>query len=73
VVIDAEPTPGAWRRGSRRSEVTNGSAVLPDVDGRSTWVRRLRDLVRLSAGEADPDARHAYSRHPLRRWLRILT
>jgi hypothetical protein len=30
-----------------RSKVTNGSAVLPGVDGRSTWVRRLRDLIAL--------------------------
>ena len=28
-----------------RSRVSNGTAVLPDVDGRSTWVRRLRDLI----------------------------
>jgi hypothetical protein len=32
---------------THRSRVTNGSAVLPDVDGRSTWVRRLRDLINL--------------------------
>jgi hypothetical protein len=30
-----------------RSRITNRSAVLPDVDGRSTWVRRLRDLINL--------------------------
>jgi hypothetical protein len=30
-----------------RSRMTNGSAVLPGVDGRSTWVRRLRDLIAL--------------------------
>jgi hypothetical protein len=28
-----------------RSRISNGSAVLPGVDGRSTWVRRLRDLI----------------------------
>ena len=28
-----------------RSRVTNGSALLPGVDGRSTWVRRCRDLI----------------------------
>jgi hypothetical protein len=32
---------------TNRSRITNGSAVLPGVDGRSTWVRRLRDLVSL--------------------------
>jgi hypothetical protein len=30
-----------------RSRISNGSAVLPGVDGRSTWVRRLRDLISL--------------------------
>ncbi len=30
---------------THRSRVSNGSAVLPGVDGRSTWVRRLRDLI----------------------------
>lgn len=28
-----------------RSRVTNGSALLPDTDGRSAWSRRLRDLI----------------------------
>lgn len=27
--------------------MSNGSAVLPGVDGRSTWSRRLRDLIGL--------------------------
>ena len=27
-----------------RSRVTNGSSFLPGVDGRSTWVRRARDV-----------------------------
>jgi hypothetical protein len=30
-----------------RSRVSNGSTLLPGVDGRSTWVRRLRDLMAL--------------------------
>ncbi|MCO5157571.1 MAG: hypothetical protein M9945_12625 [Aquamicrobium sp.] len=38
-IADGKPT--------TRSRVTNGSVVLPGVDGRSTWVRRLRDLVAL--------------------------
>src|SRR6516165_6882081 len=25
--------------------ITNGSALLPDVDGRSPWVRRCKDIV----------------------------
>lgn len=28
-----------------KSAVTNGSKFLPDIDGRSTWARRARDIV----------------------------
>lgn len=42
-VADPKPT--------HRSAVTNGSSVLPGVDGRSTWVRRLRDLIALHVSD----------------------
>ena len=32
---------------THRSRVTNGSALLPGIDGRSQWARRLRDVVEL--------------------------
>jgi len=38
-----------------RSRVTNGSAVLPGVDGRSTWVRRLRDVIALHVSDLGGD------------------
>ena len=37
------PQPG--RPASQRSRITNGSALLSGVDGRSAWVRRARDLM----------------------------
>jgi hypothetical protein len=40
---------------SARSKISNGSAVLPGVDGRSTWVRRLRDLVSLHLNDLGGD------------------
>jgi len=30
-----------------RSRVSNGASILPGVDGRSVWARRLRDLIGL--------------------------
>lgn len=30
-----------------RSRITNGRVLLPSVDGRSLWARRLRDLINL--------------------------
>lgn len=35
------------RSKTNRSAVTNGSALLPGVDGRSPWARRVRDLIDL--------------------------
>ena len=29
----------------QKSRITNGSALLPGIDGRSTWVRRIKDLL----------------------------
>src|SRR5271170_739260 len=29
----------------QRSRITNGSALLPGVDGRSAWVRRCKDVI----------------------------
>lgn len=37
----------AGSKSTARSRISNGSAILPGVDGRSTWVRRLRDLIQL--------------------------
>lgn len=30
-----------------RTQITNGTKLLPDVDGRNLWVRRCRDLINL--------------------------
>jgi len=34
-------------RSKARSRVTNGRGLLPNVDGRTIWVRRFRDLIAL--------------------------
>jgi hypothetical protein len=35
----------AETKATHRSAVTNGSAILPGVDGRTSWARRLRDVM----------------------------
>ena len=32
-------------RSSQRSRITNGSALLPGIDGRSAWIRRCKDII----------------------------
>jgi hypothetical protein len=33
------------RKDPQRSRITNGSALLPGVDGRGAWVRRCKDVI----------------------------
>jgi len=35
----------AGTKPTNRSRVSNGSAILSDVDGRGVWVRRFRDVI----------------------------
>ena len=44
------PTPGQasrkpLKKAEGRSRITNGSDLLPGIDGRSNWARRFRDLL----------------------------
>ncbi len=53
--MPADSTPVAAISAASRSRISNGSAVLPGVDGRSTWVRRLRDLITLHLADLGGD------------------
>ena len=39
--------PVAGGKSTGRSKITNGSALLPGIDGRSAWVRRCKDVIAL--------------------------
>ena len=39
-----------------RARISNGSSILPGVDGRSVWVRRLRDLIGLHLSDLGGEA-----------------
>jgi hypothetical protein len=43
----ADRKPSTIYKPEARSRITNGSELLPDVDGRSSWVRRFRDVQAL--------------------------
>jgi len=45
--MSADSAPAVDHRSKTRSRISNGTALLPGIDGRSTWVRRLRDLMAL--------------------------
>jgi hypothetical protein len=46
-VTPASPTNGAQvkRRSAQRSRVANGSSILPTGDGRSVWVRLMKETL----------------------------
>ena len=43
------------RKPTARSRITNDLCSLPGVDGRSTWVRRLHDLVAIHLSDLGGD------------------
>src|SRR3984893_3781455 len=40
-----DPAPVERRSSKQRSRMTNGTALLPDIDGRSAIARRLKDIT----------------------------
>jgi hypothetical protein len=56
-----------------RSRISNGSAILPNVDGRSTWVRRLRDLIALHLSDLGGDDQASEAERSIIRRIATLT
>ncbi|WP_020187728.1 hypothetical protein [Methylopila sp. 73B] len=50
---EGRPASGFRPLGGRtqRTRVTNGTATIPGVDGRTLWARRLRDLLAIYASD----------------------
>ena len=66
-IVEARPKPEG------RSRISNGSSLLPGVDGRSTWVRRLRDLISLHLSDLGGDAAVSEGERSIIRRIATLT
>src|SRR5271154_4870315 len=71
--LPAESTPIDVPKPQARSRVSNGSAILPGVDGRSTWVRRLRDLMGLHLSDLGGDVAVSEAERSIVRRVATLT
>ena len=49
--MSADNCAGPVTKPEARSAISNGSTLLAGVDGRSTWARRLRDLIELHTND----------------------
>ena len=57
-----------------RSKVTNGNRLSSEIDGRSAWARRMRDLINLHVADlGGPDAISEAERSLIRRAATIAT
>jgi hypothetical protein len=56
-----------------RSRITNGAAFLPDVDHRSTWVRRCRDLIGLYLSDLGGDDNVSEGERSIVRRIAVMT
>lgn len=59
--------------GQNRSRISNGTNILPGVDGRSTWVRRLRDLMSLHLADLGGEANTSEAERSIIRRAATLT
>jgi hypothetical protein len=44
-------TNGSAHKSAQQSAITNGSRLLPNVDGRSAWIRRAKDVITLHVAD----------------------
>jgi hypothetical protein len=61
------------RKPTARSRVTNGSKLGSEMDGRTVWARRLRDLIELYSSDIGPIEAIPHSKRSLIRRAAVLT
>ena len=64
---------GSTTKAQARSAITNGQAIVAGVDGRSTWCRRLRDLVQLHLSDLGGESTCSEAEKSLIRRAAVLT
>ena len=57
----------------QRSRITNGSALLPGVDGRSPWVRRAKDIIAAHLSDLGGEANVSAAERSIIRRCAVLT
>jgi len=57
----------------QRSRITNGSALLPGVDGRSAWIRRCKDIIAAHLSDLGGEANTSAAERSIIRRASVLT
>lgn len=69
-----KPSPPVARfKPTARSRMSNGSMLLAGVDGRSTWARRMRDLLKLHISDLGGDDNISEAERSIVRRAAVLT
>lgn len=71
--MQADSTNVAPIKPEARSAVSNGSRLLPGVDGRSAWVRRCRDLIEMHLSDLGGLEAISQAEHSIVRRAAVLT
>jgi hypothetical protein len=56
-----------------RSRITNGSALLPGIDGRSAWVRRCKDVIASHVSDLGGEDACSAAEHSIIRRASVMT
>ena len=66
-------SPDRPQKNRQRSRVSNGSALLPGVDGRSPWVRRCKDVIAAHLSDLGGLDNCSAAKHSIVRRAAVLT
>jgi hypothetical protein len=61
------------QKDARKSRITNGTVLLPGVDGRSPWVRRCKDVIAAHLSDLGGEANTSAAERSLVRRCAVLT
>lgn len=63
----------ARQKDPQRTRVSNGTELLPDVDGRSLWVRRCRELIEMHLADLGGDDNTSAAERSIIRRASVIT
>jgi hypothetical protein len=61
------------KKNRQKSRITNGSALLPGIDGRSPWVRRCKDVIAAHLSDLGGEVNTSAAERNLVRRCAVLT
>ena len=73
MVITPDSSPVRGQKAKGQSRITNGTRLLPGIDGRSAWVRRCKDLIAAHIADLGGESNTSAAERSIVRRAAVLT